>query len=315
MDDLLYLTEADVRAALTGPGSGPELRARLRDAFAAFSDGRADVPARIAARAPGGFMAAMPGYLEGVGMVVKAVSVFPANHGTDVPSHQALVLVFDERGTPVAIMDGASVTAIRTAASAAVAADLLARPDSTVLAIIGGGVQGHSHLQAFADLRGWGDIRVASRNHAAAEALAARHPLATVASSFEAAVRGADVICLTTDADHSVIDPSWVAPGAHVGSVGNKAELHPGFTEGTVFVEWRGAATTPPPAGATELQGIALERVVELGEVLLGRHPGRTDASEVTVYKSTGHAIEDAAAARLVLDHARAGGTGTRLPR
>ncbi len=311
MDELVYLTEADVRGLL----KMPELRARLRDAFGTFSDGRADVPARIAARAPGGFMAAMPGYLEGVGLVVKAVSVFPANHGTDVPSHQALVLVFDERGTPRAIMDGASVTAIRTAASAAVAADLLARADSTVLTIIGGGVQGHSHLAAFADLRPWSEIRIASRNHSHAEALAAGHPSAAAVPSFEAAVRGADVICLTTDADVPVVDPAWVQLGAHIGSVGNKAELHPGFTAGTVFVEWKGAATTAPPAGAAELQGMDLARVVELGEVVLGRHPGRRAAEEITVYKSTGHAIEDAAAARLVLDRALAGGTGMRLPR
>ena len=123
------------------------------------------------------------------------------------------------------------------------------------------------------------------------------------------------MICLTTDADQPVIDPAWVAAGAHVGSVGNKAELHPGFTSGTVFVEWRGAATTAPPAGATELQGIDLSRVVELGEVVAGRHPGRTSDDEVTVYKSTGHAIEDAAAGRLVLDGALAGAIGLRLPR
>ena len=164
-------------------------------------------------------------------------------------------------GTPVAIMDGTSITAMRTAASAAVAADLLARPEATVLAIIGGGVQGHSHLSAFADLRPWSSVRVASRSRGSAIALAARHPAATV-SSFEAAVRGADVICLTTDADHAVIDPSWVSPGAHVGSVGNRAELHTGFTNGTVFVEWLGAALSAPPAGAVELQGIDPARVV-----------------------------------------------------
>lgn len=311
MDDLVYLTEADVRGLLQMPA----LRARLRDAFALFSSGQADVPPRIAARAPLGVLAAMPGYLAGVGLVVKAVTVFAGNHGTDVPSHQGLIVVCDEHsGTPVAIMDGTSITAMRTAASAAVAADLLARPEATVLAIIGGGVQGHSHLSAFADLRPWSSVRVASRSRGSAIALAARHPAATV-SSFEAAVRGADVICLTTDADHAVIDLSWVSPGAHVGSVGNRAELHTGFTNGTVFVEWLGAALSAPPAGAVELQGIDPARVVELGSVLTGAHPGRTSADEITVYKSTGHAIEDAAAARLVLDEAVAKGVGLRLPR
>lgn len=311
MDDIVYLTEADVRGLLTMPA----LRERLRVAFGLFSAGRADVPPRIAARAPKGMLAAMPGYLEGVGLVVKAVSVFAENHGTDIPSHQGLIVVCDEHtGTPVAIMDGASVTALRTAASAAVAADLLARPESSVLAIIGGGVQGHSHLAAFADLRPWSEIRIASRSNGSALALAARHPAAT-AMPFEQAVRGADVVCLTTDADHPVVDPAWVRPGAHIGSVGNRAELHSGFTNGTVFVEWMGAAASPPPAGATELQGIDLDRVVEIGRVVNGDHPGRTAADEITVYKSTGHAIEDAAAAKLVLDTAIEKGIGLRLPR
>jgi ornithine cyclodeaminase/alanine dehydrogenase-like protein (mu-crystallin family) len=260
-------------------------------------------------------LAAMPGYLEGVGLVVKAVSVFPENHGTDVPSHQGLIVVCDEHtGTPLAVMDGASVTALRTAASAAVAADLLARQDSTVLAIIGGGVQGHSHLQAFADLRPWSSVRVASRSKGSAFALAARHPAAK-AMSFEDATRGADVICLTTDADQPVIDPAWVSAGAHVGSVGYHAELHPGFLGGEVFVEWMGAAASAPPAGATELQGIDLARVVEIGRVVNGDHGGRAAPDQITVYKSTGHAIEDAAAARLVLDAALETGVGLRLPR
>ncbi|MDO9174745.1 MAG: ornithine cyclodeaminase family protein [Actinomycetota bacterium] len=311
MDDLVYLTEADVRGLLAMPA----LRARLREAFALLSSGKADVPPRIAARAPHGLLAAMPGYVPGMGLVVKAVSVFAGNHGTDVPSHQGLIVVCDEsNGTPVAVMDGASVTAIRTAASAAVAADLLARPAATVLAIIGGGVQGHSHLSAFADLRPWSSVRVASRSRGSAFALAARHPSGVV-GSFEDAVRGADVICLTTDADHAVIEPEWVSPGAHVGSVGNRGELHPGFTRGTVFVEWMGAAAAAPPAGAVELQGIDLARVVEIGAVINGAHAGRTTDDEITVYKSTGHAVEDAAAARLVLDEAIAKGIGVRLPR
>jgi ornithine cyclodeaminase len=311
MDDIVYLNEAEVRRLL----HMPDLRDRLRVAFGLFSAGRADVPPRIAASAPKGMLAAMPGYLEGAGLVVKAVSVFAENHGTDIPSHQGLIIMCDEHtGTPVAVMDGASITALRTAASAAVAADLLARPESSVLAIIGGGVQGHGHLAAFADLRPWTEIRIASRSTGSALALAARHPSAK-AMSFEQAVRGADVICLTTDADHPVIEPEWVKSGAHIGSVGYQAELHPGFTLGTVFVEWMGAATSPRPAGAAELQGIDSERVVEIGRVVNGDHPGRTTHDEVTVYKSTGHAIEDAAAARLVLDLALEKGIGLRLPR
>lgn len=311
MDELVYLTEDDVRSLL----SMDALRQQLRSTFAAFSAGRADVPPRIAARTPTGMLAAMPGYVEGIGLAIKAVSVFPGNHGTEVPSHQGIIVVCDEHdGTPLAVMDAAAITAMRTAASAAVAADLLARQDSTVLAIVGGGVQGHSHLQAFGDLRPWSQVLVASRSKGSAAALAARHPSGRVVS-FEEAARRADVVCLTTDAAEPVIDAAWVRPGTHVGSVGNKAELDPAFAAGTVFVEWMGAATSAPPAGATELQGIDPDRVVEIGRVISGDHPGRTSAEEITVYKSTGHAMEDAAAARLVLDLAVARGVGMRLPR
>ena len=295
----------------------PTLRARLREAFGLFSAGKADVPPRIAARAAEGLLAAMPGYLQGVGLVVKAVSVFAGNHGTDVPSHQGLIIVCDEHtGTPVAVMDGASVTALRTAARAAVAADLLARPEATVLAIIGGGVQGHSHLQRVrrpaAVVVGAGRVAVARGRRSRSRPVTRR----AKAMSFEDAVRGADVICLTTDADHPVIEPEWVSPGAHVGSVGNRAELHPGFIAGTVFVEWMGAATARA-AGRRDRTAGHRPRPGwwRSGRVVNGDHPGRTNADEITVYKSTGHAIEDAAAARLVLDAALDKGVGLRLPR
>ena len=191
MDDLVYLTEADVRSLL----SMAALRDRLRATFVAFSAGKADVPPRIAARSPKGMLAAMPGWVDGVGLAIKAVAVFPDNHGTDVPSHQGIIVVCDELdGTPLAVMDATAITAMRTAASAAVAADLLARQDASVLAIVGGGVQGNSHLQAFGDLRPWSQVLVASRSKGSAAALAARHPSGTVVS-FEDAARRADRFC------------------------------------------------------------------------------------------------------------------------
>jgi alanine dehydrogenase len=260
----------------------------------------------------------MAGYVPGVALEVKLVSVFPGNHGHGVPSHQALIALFDERdGTPLALMDGTHITAIRTGGTAAVAARALSRADSSVLAILGAGVQGGSHLATFTRVRDFKEIRVASRDRAKASALARRHPSARVTASFEEAVRGADVVACCTDAREPVIRHEWLKEGAHVSSVGGTfgPEIDPAtMAAGKVFVEWRGAATNAPPAGAHELQGMDQNAITEVGEVLAGTQPGRTSDHDLTIYKSTGHAVEDAATASLVYARALAEGAGRRLP-
>ena len=154
---------------------------------------------------------------------------------------------------------------------------------------------------------------MASRDRSHAETLA-REFDATPAQDFESAVRGADVVCVCTDASEPVIDGSWLAPGAHVTSVGASpkgGELDGRTVRAGLLVVESRVAFEPPPAGAAELAGLDPADAVELGEILDGRHPGRTSDEEVTVYKSMGHAVEDAAAARLVYDAARARGLGT----
>ena len=314
MSTLLYLNRAEVERLLDIDA----LLEALAAALAAFSAGTTSVPPRVAARVPDrGLLGAMVGYVPGAGLEAKLVSVFPKNHERGRPSHQALIALFDEQdGTPLALMDGTYITAIRTGGAAAVAARALARTDAGVLAILGAGVQGRSHLETFARIRGFTEIRVASRDAAKAEALAALHPRARVVASFEAAVRGADVVACCTDAREPVIRREWLKAGAHVSSVGGSfgPELDDGtVADGHVFVEWRGAATNPPPAGAWELQGLDVERLTEVGEVLAGVRPGRQTPSDLTVYNSTGHAVEDVAAARLVFDRARATGAGIQL--
>jgi ornithine cyclodeaminase/alanine dehydrogenase-like protein (mu-crystallin family) len=260
----------------------------------------------------------MPGYVPGVALEVKLVSVFPGNHHRDLPSHQGVIMIFDEEtGTPLALMDGTYITAMRTGGTAAVAARILARDDASVLAILGAGVQGGSHLETFPRIRDFKEIRVASRDSRKAKALAARHPRATAVESFESAVRGADVVACCTDTHEPILRREWLKPGVHVSSVGGTfgPELDPAtVAAGRVFVEWRGAATNAPPAGAIELQGLDAASLTEVGEVLAGTKPGRLSIDEITIYKSTGHAIEDAAAARLVYDRAKAEGIGTLLP-
>jgi ornithine cyclodeaminase/alanine dehydrogenase-like protein (mu-crystallin family) len=313
--ELLYLSRADVERLLDIDA----MLDALANALVIFSSGIASVPPRIAARVPNlGLLGAMAGYVPGVALEVKLVSVFPGNHARGLPSHQGLIALFDEGdGVPLALMDGAYITAMRTGGTAAVAARELAREDAKVLAILGAGVQGGSHLQAFTRVRDFDEIRVASRDKEKASQLAARHPKARVAASFEQAVRGADIVACCTDAREPVIRREWLGPGVHVSSVGGTfgPELDPEtMAAAKVFVEWRGAALNAPPAGAHELQGMDAERMTEVGEVLAGTKPGRTSRDDITLYKSMGHAVEDAATARLVYDRARAEGLGTVLP-
>jgi alanine dehydrogenase len=146
MAEVLVLSEAEVTALL----DLEQLLAALAEALVSHSAGRASVPPRVAASAPDGILGAMPVHLPGVALGAKLVSVFPGNHERGRPSHQALIALFDPGdGTPLAVMDGTRITAARTGAAAAVAAGALARPDAAVLAILGGGVQGRSHLEAF----------------------------------------------------------------------------------------------------------------------------------------------------------------------
>ena len=181
--------------------------------------------------------------------------------------------------------------------------------------MLGSGVQARSHVEAATRVRDFDEIRVAGRNPERAEALA-REVGGTAVPSFEDAVRGADVVCACTDASEPVLSAEWLAPGAHVTSVGASRagpELDRAtVTAGLLVVESR-VAFEPYPAGAHELQGLDPGSAVELGEVLAGTREGRIDPEQITVYKSMGHAVEDAAAAGLVYRRAREQGVGTEV--
>jgi ornithine cyclodeaminase/alanine dehydrogenase-like protein (mu-crystallin family) len=268
-----------------------ELSDALARAHEELSAGKASLPPRIAANADGGLLGAMPGYLPSAGLGCKLVSLFPGN--TDRPTHQAAIVLFDpENGSPIALMDGTYITAMRTAGAAALAAKLLARDDARVLAILGTGVQSRAAQDMFPRAWDFAEVRVAGRGE------------------YEDAVRGADVVHVCTHSPEPVVRREWLAPGAHVGSVGlNPAgsELDPAIVrDATLVVESRLSAFAPPPSGAPELAGIDPATAAELGEVVSGTHPGRTSADELTLYKSVGVAVQDLAAAALVLAAAQA---------
>jgi ornithine cyclodeaminase/alanine dehydrogenase-like protein (mu-crystallin family) len=272
----------------------------LAAAHAELSAGQASLVPRMGAFAGDtGILGAMPAYAPSAGLGCKLVTLFPDNR--DRPTHQALIALFDPAtGTPVALMDGTYITAMRTAAAAALAARLLARPDARVLAILGTGVQSRSAQEMFPRARAFEEVRVAGRGE------------------FEDAVRGADVVHATTASAEPVVRFDWLSPGTHVSSVGYGAggsELDPAIVEraDVVVVEQRNSAFAPLPAGAPELEPRGRDGVVELGEIVAGTAVGRSSGEQITLYKSVGVAVQDLAAAALVLAAARERGAGQEI--
>lgn len=289
----------------------------LASAHAELSAGEASMPPRIAAFSrQDGLLGAMPSYLPSTGLVCKLVTLFP--HNRDRHTHQALICVFDpDTGTPVALMDGTYITARRTAAGSALATRLLAREDVRVLAILGSGVQARTHADALRRVRNFDEVRVAGRDAARAAALAEELGARAV-GSFEEAARGADVVAATTHATDPVVLRDWLSPGAHVNSVGanpeGRGEIDPAVVrDALVAVESRSSTLAPPPAGAAEFRDGAPADVVELGELVSGTRPGRTSEDQITLYKSVGVAVQDAAAAALVLAAARERSVGREI--
>jgi alanine dehydrogenase len=306
------------RGAVEGLLDLGELMDALADGFRALTRGEVVAPDRNQLAMPGGdFLLSMPGRMGDGLMAVKVVTLFESNAAAGVPAHLATIGLYDpQTGVCRAFMDGTYITAIRTSAAAALACDLLARPDARVLAIVGAGVQAEHHLQTFPLVRDLAEIRIASLRADQAQRVAELDGRARAVESVEEAVRDADVVALVTGASQPVIEPGWLRPGTHVSSVGYKppdGELPRALARsGHLFVETR-RALAPPPVGCAELEGIDPAAATELGELLLGRAPGRRDDEEITVYKAMGHVVEDIAAAELVLAAAQRAGVGTSV--
>ena len=269
----------------------------MERALADFSSGKAVQPVRtvLPVAEHKGFLGLMPAY-TGTALGTKLVAFYPYN--TDVPTHHATILLFKpETGEPLVTMDGRLITEVRTAAVSAVATEFLARPDATVLAIIGSGVQARSHLEALRLVRDFREVRVWSPRRAAA--FAEEHGVRAAAAAEEA-VRGADVVVTATTSPTPVLSGEWLSPGVHINAVGAP---RPDWRElddevlrrSRVYVDSREAAQKE--SGDVIAAG---EISAEIGEVTAGTKPGRRSAEEVTLFKSLGLAVEDVATAELI---------------
>lgn len=298
----------------------------MRETLATLSRGDVVMPLRNMVRLPNGsgLLGLMPGYLaEPESFGLKVVSVMPGNHGTAYESHQGVVMLFGvQHGEPLAILDASAITAIRTAAASAAATHALARGDAGDLALIGSGTQARTHLAAMRAVRSLRRVRVWSRSRANAERFARENAAAAgvaieVAETGEDAVRGADLVCTTTGAKEPVLRGAWLSPGAHVNAAGACfAAWRELDTEAVrrarLFTDCRESCVNEAGDFLIPLEEGAItdaHLLGEIGEVYLGRLPGRVSPDDITIYESLGVAVEDLASAREI--HRRAIETGS----
>jgi ornithine cyclodeaminase/alanine dehydrogenase-like protein (mu-crystallin family) len=321
--DIRILRAADVRALL--PMS--ECIDLMQRTMIAVSEGRAVLPLRSLLVMPGGrgVMGNMPGYLtdpECFG--VKLVSIMPRNRPPQYSSHLGLVLLFEsEHGQPVALVDAAEITAIRTAAVSGVATRLLARSDAQDLVLLGAGEQARSHLEAMLVVRALRRVRVWARDGAKAAAFAqaegAKHGLSIeLAATVREAVAGADIVCTLTKAREPILFGEWLTAGMHLNVVGSSiasaAEIDTSaVVRSRCFVDYRESTIHEGGEYLRALREKAIQSdyiIAEIGEVANGSKVGRRSPEEVTLYKSLGIAAQDLASAYYVLEKARAAGVG-----
>jgi ornithine cyclodeaminase/alanine dehydrogenase-like protein (mu-crystallin family) len=300
---VLVLDEHHVRSLLTMA----ECIEAMEEVLRSLARGELHQPLRPVTRPEGAdsLMGLMPAYRSGERSAwsLKEIVIAPGNPARGLDAHQGAVLLHDgETGQLRALLNASAITEIRTAAVSAVATRALARPGSRVVAILGGGVQARSHDKAMRAVLPDAEIRNWARREG---------------GTPEEVLRDADIVCTCTSAREPILHREWLAPGTHVNAVGSSVpsarELDAAtVAEATLFVDRRESALNE--AGDLLLAGFGAERIAaELGEVLAGTHPGRTDAHELTVFKSLGLGVEDLAAAELVVRKARERGVGTEV--
>lgn len=325
---VLFLGQEDVGRLLSVAGCIEV----MSEAMAALARGEVHQPLRQIVRPPDakGLLGLMPAYIGGAEPVygAKTGGFFPGNPALGLDPHQGCVLLFSgETGALMAVMSASEITGIRTAAMTGLATRLLAKPEASRFALVGSGHQAHWQLQAVAAVRPLASVKVAARTLASAQAFVAaeqaKHGFAMEAvASVEAAVRDADIVVTVTNAREPVLRREWIAPGTHINAVGSSTpshcEIEPALMgQVALFVDRRestlnesGDYLNAARAGLVSAESLR----AEIGELVIGQHPGRTGVEEITLFKSLGMALEDVATARVLYQRARDAGIGNWLP-
>ena len=320
--EIRILSAADIRRALA-PRDAVDA---MRIAFGELSGGAATVPVRSHLHSARGLMLVMPAVLGNHGALgTKVVSVFPDNPSRGAPMVQGAVLLLDaETGRARALLDGASLTEMRTAAGSALATELLAPPDADVLAVFGAGAQGRSHVELLARTRRLREVRIVSRSGASAERLAARMseaadtltpeegpgppPVLRAVRDPAEALAAARLVVTATGSTRPVFDGRDLEPGAHVNAVGSyrpdMQELDADVVRrARVVVDQREAAWAEAGDLVVPLQAGLIGRDIvdaELGEIVNGEAPGGRGDRDFTLFESVGNAAQDIAMAQAV---------------
>ncbi|WP_129644479.1 ornithine cyclodeaminase family protein [Peristeroidobacter agariperforans] len=320
---VLVIGGADVRRLLPMEDCIPIVESAMRE----VSRGGAQLPLRIGCAPPGtpNILAVMPGYLDEPPTIgAKVIAVYPASAQRGLSSHMGVVVLFDSReGLPLAIIDAASITSLRTAAATAVATKALASEAAADLTIIGTGEQAAAHLDAISLVRKLRSVRVWGRCKEKAYAFADREarpgqPNIEVYGAVRDALLGADLVCTTTGSSEPIVEGAWIAQGTHVNLIGASSagarEVDDALVlRSSFFVDFRGSALAQAGELLSAMGSNAAKHIRgEIGEVLNGSVPGRTDEFEVTVYKSLGIAAQDLAAAHAIYQRAQQRGLGVR---
>lgn len=321
---MLILTAAEVQKALPMK----DAIEAMKRAYASLSDGKADVPLRTRLSVPSQDAVSlfMPAYVQtesGDALAVKVVSLFPKNPERErsLAFIQAAVLVLDaETGRTTALLEGGSLTAIRTGAASGAAIDLLSRSDSKEVAVFGAGAQGRTQLEAACSVRkiekAWVFDTSAERAQNFVKEMAGNGPIPKdlrVASSSGQAVAEADIICTATTSTTPVFADADLKPGAHISAIGSytpEMQEVPAETVARALVVVDSRSATLAETGdllRPMRDGLFDEGHIyaELGEIVLGRKPGRKSPDQITYFKSVGVAVQDAMAAQLALQNAR----------
>jgi ornithine cyclodeaminase len=311
----LFLGDQEVQSLLTIQ----DCIELVTQAHQRLANGEAIQPLRAVIKPPRGILATMPAYLGGDEPVlgIKAVTVYHENVQKGIESHQATILLLNpETGRLMAMIDGARITAMRTAAASGVATKMLAKRDASKLALIGAGVQAHSHLLAIAAVRKLERVFVWNRTNQKAKSFVEKYTDDFAIESCETvedAVQYADIICTLTASSTPILEHTWVQPGAHINAVGSStpnarevsSELMANASLFTDVVEsaLNEAGDVVIPLHEGILSGNPFQ--ADLGQLVTKKHHGRATDDEITIYKSLGVGIQDIITANYVFKQAQ----------